>query len=276
VKAGSGLLTFGNPTSAGVPEDFVKHTLVLDYNDIPQLEDAFQSMGDTIACVIVEAVAGNMNLIRATPEFLRRMRELCTEYGAVLIFDEVMSGFRVGLKGAQGLYGITPDLTALGKVIGGGLPVAAFGGRADLMQKMAPIGPVYQAGTLSGNPVAVAAGMTTLKLIQEPGFYEHLAAQTAKLVAGLTAAAGEAGIAFCADAVGGMFGMYFADTVPTGYAQMMAGDKERFNRFFHGMLDEGVYFAPAMFEAGFVSAAHDDAIIAETVEAARRVFARLA
>ena len=175
VKAGSGLLTFGNPTSAGVPEDFVKHTLVLDYNNVPQLEDAFASMGDTIACVIVEAVAGNMNLIRATPEFLRRMRELCTEYGAVLIFDEVMSGFRVGLGGAQALYGITPDLTALGKVIGGGMPVAAFGGRADLMQKMAPIGPVYQAGTLSGNPVAVAAGMTTLKLVQEPGFYEKLA-----------------------------------------------------------------------------------------------------
>jgi glutamate-1-semialdehyde 2,1-aminomutase len=276
VKAGSGLLTFGNPTSAGVPEDFVKHTIVLDYNNIPQLEDAFESMGDTIACVIVEAVAGNMNLIRATPEFLHRMRDLCTEYGAVLIFDEVMSGFRVGIGGAQALYGITPDLTALGKVIGGGMPVAAFGGRADLMQKMAPIGPVYQAGTLSGNPVAVAAGMTTLKLIQQPGFYEHLAAQTKKLVDGLTAAAREAGIAFCADSVGGMFGLYFADTIPSGYAQMMAGDKERFNRFFHGMLDEGVYFAPAMFEAGFVSATHDDAVIAETVEAARRVFARLA
>jgi glutamate-1-semialdehyde 2,1-aminomutase len=204
------------------------------------------------------------------------MRELCTEYGAVLIFDEVMSGFRVGLKGAQALYGITPDLTALGKVIGGGMPVAAFGGRADLMQKMAPIGPVYQAGTLSGNPVAVAAGMTTLKLIQQPGFYEHLTAQTKKLVDGLTAAAKEAGIAFCADSVGGMFGLYFADTIPSSYGQMMAGDKERFNRFFHGMLDEGVYFAPAMFEAGFVSAAHDDAVIAETVAAARRVFARIA
>jgi glutamate-1-semialdehyde 2,1-aminomutase len=226
--------------------------------------------------VIVEAVAGNMNLIRATPEFLNRMRELCTEHGAILIFDEVMSGFRVGLGGAQALYGITPDLTALGKVIGGGMPVAAFGGRADLMQKMAPIGPVYQAGTLSGNPVAVAAGMTTLKLIQEPGFYEYLTAQTAKLVEGLTAAAKEAGVAFCADSVGGMFGLYFADAIPSGYAQMMAGDKERFNRFFHGMLDEGVYFAPAMFEAGFVSAAHDDAIIAATVDAARRVFARLA
>jgi glutamate-1-semialdehyde 2,1-aminomutase len=276
VKAGSGLLTFGNPTSAGVPEDFVKHTLVLDYNNVPQLEDAFASMGDTIACVIVEPVAGNMNLIRATPEFLQRMRELCTAHGTVLIFDEVMSGFRVALGGAQEIYGISPDLTALGKVIGGGLPVAAFGGKAELMQKMAPIGPVYQAGTLSGNPVAVAAGMTTLKLVQEDGFYTYLAAQTRKLVTGLTAAAQEAGIAFCGDAVGGMFGMYFSATVPSTYSQMMAGDKQRFNTFFHGMLDEGVYFAPAMFEAGFVSAAHDDAIIAETVAAARRVFARLA
>jgi glutamate-1-semialdehyde 2,1-aminomutase len=276
VKAGSGLLTFGNPTSAGVPEDFVKHTLVLDYNDVAQLEDAFATMGDTIACVIVEAVAGNMNLVRATPEFLQRMRALCTEHGAVLIFDEVMSGFRVGLGGAQELYGITPDLTALGKVIGGGMPVAAFGGRAELMQKMAPIGPVYQAGTLSGNPVAVAAGMTTLALVQEPGFYDKLSAQTRKLAEGLAAAAKEAGVAFSADAVGGMFGIYFRDTVPGSYSEMMAGDKERFNRFFHGMLDEGVYFAPAMFEAGFVSAAHDDGVIAETIEAARKVFAPIA
>jgi glutamate-1-semialdehyde 2,1-aminomutase len=207
---------------------------------------------------------------------LRRMRELCTEYGAVLIFDEVMSGFRVGLGGAQALYGITPDLTCLGKVIGGGMPVAAFGGRADLMHNMAPIGPVYQAGTLSGNPVAVAAGMTTLKLVQEPGFYEKLSAQTEKLVSGLTEAAQEAGVQFCADAVGGMFGMYFSSHVPASYGQMMAGDKTRFNSFFHGMLEEGVYFAPAMFEAGFVSAAHTDADIAQTVDAARRVFARLA
>ena len=276
VKAGSGLLTFGNPTSAGVPEDFVKHTLVLDYNNVPQLEEAFASMGDTIACVIVEPVAGNMNLIRATPEFLQRMRDLCTEHGAVLIFDEVMCGFRVGLGGAQEMYGIIPDLTALGKVIGGGLPVAAFGGKTELMQKMAPIGPVYQAGTLSGNPVAVAAGMTTLKLVQAPGFYEKLSATGEKLVQGLTAAAQEAGIAFCGDAVGGMFGMYFSEQVPSSYSEMMAGDKTRFNAFFHGMLDEGVYFAPAMFEAGFVSAAHDDAVIAETVAAARKVFARLA
>ena len=275
VKAGSGLLTFGNPTSAGVPEDFVKHTLVLDYNNVPQLEDAFASMGDTIACVIVEPVAGNMNLIRATSEFLTRMRELCTEYGAVLIFDEVMCGFRVGLGGAQEMYGISPDLTALGKVIGGGMPVAAFGGRAELMQKMAPIGPVYQAGTLSGNPVAVAAGMTTLKLVQEPGFYDKLTAQTAKLVNGLAEAAREAGVSFCADSVGGMFGMYFSATVPSTYAQMMAGDRERFNRFFHGMLDEGVYFAPAAFEAGFVSAQHGDEQIEETISAARRVFAAL-
>ncbi|CAN7204349.1 glutamate-1-semialdehyde 2,1-aminomutase [Massilia sp. LjRoot122] len=275
VKAGSGLLTFGNPTSAGVPEDFVKHTLVLDYNNVPQLEDAFASMGDTIACVIVEPVAGNMNLIRATPEFLTRMRELCTEHGAVLIFDEVMCGFRVGLGGAQEMYGISPDLTALGKVIGGGLPVAAFGGRAELMQKMAPLGPVYQAGTLSGNPVAVAAGMTTLKLVQEPGFYDKLGAASARLVQGLTEAAQENDIPFCGDAVGGMFGFYFSNSVPSTYGQMMAGDKERFNRFFHGMLDEGVYFAPAMFEAGFVSAQHTDAVIDDTIEAARRVFKRI-
>jgi glutamate-1-semialdehyde 2,1-aminomutase len=272
VKAGSGLLTFGNPTSAGVPEDFVKHTLVLDYNNVAQLEDAFASMGDTIACVIVEPVAGNMNLIRATPEFLRAMRELCTKHGAILIFDEVMCGFRVALGGAQELYDITPDLTALGKVIGGGLPVAAFGGRADLMQNMAPIGAVYQAGTLSGNPVAVAAGMTTLRLIQQEGFYEKLTAQTARLAAGLAAAAKEEGVAFCADSVGGMFGIYFSEEVPGSYAEMMAGDKTRFNAFFHAMLDEGVYFAPAAFEAGFVSAQHDDAVIDETIAAARRVF----
>jgi glutamate-1-semialdehyde 2,1-aminomutase len=276
VKAGSGLLTFGNPTSAGVPEDFVKHTLVLDYNNVAQLEDAFDSMGDTIACVIVEPVAGNMNLIKATPEFLRTMRELCTRHGAILIFDEVMCGFRVGLGGAQELYDIVPDLTALGKVIGGGMPVAAFGGRADLMHNMAPLGPVYQAGTLSGNPVAVAAGISTLKLVQRPGFYQKLAAQTAKLAAGLTAAAKEAGVAFCADSVGGMFGMYFSAEVPGNYAEMMAADKAKFNAFFHGMLDEGVYFAPAAFEAGFVSAAHDDGVIEATVAAARKVFAGLA
>jgi len=276
VKAGSGLLTFGNPTSAGVPEDFVKHTLVLDYNNVAQLEDAFGSMGDTIACVIVEPVAGNMNLIKATPEFLGALRTLCTRHGAILIFDEVMCGFRVALGGAQALYDIVPDLTALGKVIGGGMPVAAFGGRADLMQNMAPIGPVYQAGTLSGNPVAVAAGMTTLRLIQQPGFYEKLTAQTAKLAAGLTQAARDAGVTFCADSLGGMFGLYFSAEVPGSYAEMMESDRSKFNAFFHGMLDEGVYLAPAAFEAGFVSAQHDDAVIEETLAAARRVFARLA
>jgi glutamate-1-semialdehyde 2,1-aminomutase len=276
VKAGSGLLTFGNPTSAGVPEDFVKHTLVLDYNNVEQLENAFAEMGDQIACVIVEPVAGNMNLIQASPAFLQAMRALCTRHGAILIFDEVMCGFRVALGGAQQLYGIKPDLTALGKVIGGGLPVAAFGGSAALMSKMAPLGAVYQAGTLSGNPVAVAAGMTTLKLIQQPGFHDRLSATARRLADGLTAAAREAGVTFCADAIGGMFGMYFSATPPRNYAEMMAGDRERFNAFFHAMLDEGVYFAPAAFEAGFVSAQHSDAVIDETIAAARRVFARLA
>jgi glutamate-1-semialdehyde 2,1-aminomutase len=276
VKAGSGLLTFGNPTSAGVPEDFAKHTLVLNYNDTQQLEDAFRAAGKDIACVIVEPVAGNMNLLRATPEFLQTMRRLCTEYGAVLIFDEVMSGFRVALGGAQALYSITPDITALGKVIGGGLPVAAFGGRADLMRHMAPLGGVYQAGTLSGNPVAVAAGLSTLKLIQAPGFYESLGLQTRKLVDGLTAAAREAGVAFCGDAIGGMFGLYFADRLPTDFATMMQCDKERFNVFFHAMLDAGVYLAPSAFEAGFVSAQHDDAVIQATLTAARGAFAEVA
>ncbi|HEU4852250.1 MAG TPA: glutamate-1-semialdehyde 2,1-aminomutase [Telluria sp.] len=275
VKAGSGLLTFGNPTSAGVPEAFVNNTMVLNFNDTAQLEETFRSMGEDIACVIVEPVAGNMNLIRAKPEFLKAMRDLCTKHGALLIFDEVMCGFRVGLHGAQGMYGIKPDLTALGKVIGGGMPVAAFGGRADIMHQMAPLGPVYQAGTLSGNPVAVAAGMTTLRLVQQEGFYEKLTAQTLKLVEGLAAAAKDAGVSFCTDAVGGMFGMYFSDEVPQDYAAMMAGDRERFNRFFHGMLDEGVYFAPAAFEAGFVSAQHGDEQIEETIAAARRVFAKL-
>lgn len=275
VKAGSGLLTFGNPTSSGVPADFVKHTLVLDYNNVAQLEEAFKDMGDQIACVIVEPVAGNMNLIRATPEFLQAMRHLCTKHGAILIFDEVMSGFRVALGGAQDLYQIQPDITALGKVIGGGLPVAAFGGRADLMQHMAPLGGVYQAGTLSGNPVAVAAGLTTLKLIQEPGFYQHLSAQTLKLTQGLTQAAADAGVAFCADAIGGMFGLYFSKEVPTTFAEMMAIDKAQFNLFFHAMLDAGVYLAPSAFEAGFVSAQHDDAVVAATITAARGAFAQL-
>jgi len=269
------LLTFGNPTSAGVPEDFVKHTLVLDYNDVAQLEEAFADMGGDIACVIVEPVAGNMNLVKATPAFLQALRRLCTQHGAILIFDEVMSGFRVALGGAQALYGIKPDLTALGKVIGGGLPVAAFGGSAELMGRMAPLGAVYQAGTLSGNPVAVAAGMATLKLVQAPGFYDALGAQADKLARGLSAAAAQAGVTFCADAIGGMFGIYFSEKPPTSYAEMMAGDRSRFNAFFHAMLDEGVYLAPAAFEAGFVSAQHDDAVIEETIASARRAFATL-
>jgi len=276
VKAGSGLLTFGNPTSAGVPEDFAKHTLVLDYNNPQQLEDIFKKMGDQIACVIVEPIAGNMNLLRATPAFLQTMRRVCTQYGTVMIFDEVMSGFRVALGGAQSIYDIKPDLTVLGKVIGGGLPVAAFGGRTDLMQHLAPLGGVYQAGTLSGNPVTVAAGMATLKLIQAPGFHDKLAAQTAKLVTGLSAAARASGVAFCADSVGGMFGLYFAEQLPVSYSTMMECDKNRFNRFFHAMLDADVYLAPSAFEAGFVSAQHDDAIIAQTIAAATEAFALIA
>ncbi len=276
VKAGSGLLTFGNPTSAGVPEDFAKHTLVLEYNHTQQLEDAFKTMGDQIACVIVEPVAGNMNLLRSTPEFLQTMRRLCSRHGAILIFDEVMSGFRVALGGAQSLYGITPDLTVLGKVIGGGLPVAAFGGRADIMKNLAPLGPVYQAGTLSGNPVAVAAGMTTLKLIQQAGFYETLDRAAKRLTKGLSEAAKQAGTAFCADSVGGMFGLYFAAEQPMDYAAMMACDKNRFNAFFHAMLDAGVYLAPSAFEAGFVSAQHDDAVIDETIRIAATAFRQIA
>ncbi len=273
VKAGSGALTFGHPSSAGVPADITQHTIVLDYNDPQQLEDAFRAHGDDIAGVIVEPVAGNMNLVRGTAEFLRTMRALCTKHGAILIFDEVMSGFRVALGGAQSLYGVAPDMTVLGKVIGGGMPVAAFGGRRDVMKYLAPLGPVYQAGTLSGNPVAVACGLATLKLIQAPGFYERLGVQTAKLVDGLAGAARAAGVEFSADAVGGMFGLYFAKGVPASYAQVMACDKERFNRFFHAMLARGVYLAPSAFEAGFVSAAHDDAAIDATVAAAREAFA---
>ncbi|MFL6719360.1 MAG: glutamate-1-semialdehyde 2,1-aminomutase [Burkholderiaceae bacterium] len=276
VKAGSGLLTFGNPTSSGVPEDFARHTMVLDFNDPQQLEDTFAKVGDRIACVIVEPVAGNMNLLPATPEFLQTMRRLCSKHGALLVFDEVMSGFRVALGGAQSIYNIAPDMTVLGKVIGGGLPVAAFGGRADIMKHLAPLGGVYQAGTLSGNPVAVAAGMTTLKLIQAPGFYEALSAQTARLVAGMTEAARAAGVAFCGDSVGGMFGLYFAQAVPRSYAEMMKCDKSAFNAFFHAMLDAGVYLAPSAFEAGFLSAQHDDAVVDATLEAARAAFAAIA
>ncbi len=275
VKAGSGLLTFGNPTSAGVPEDFAKHTLVLDYNDPAQLVETFKKLGNEIAAVIVEPVAGNMNLLPATQEFLQTMRDLCTQYGSLLLFDEVMSGFRVALGGAQSLYGIQPDMTVLGKVIGGGLPVAAFGGRADLMKHLAPLGSVYQAGTLSGNPVAVAAGMTTLKIIQTPGFFESLGKQTKKLIDGLTALAANHGIAFCGNSVGGMFGIYFNEKIPTNYTEIMSSNKELFNHFFHAMLDEGVYLAPSAFEAGFVSAAHDDSVIDLTLAAANKAFAKL-
>jgi glutamate-1-semialdehyde 2,1-aminomutase len=276
VKAGSGLLTFGNPTSAGVPVDIAKHTTVLEYNNVAALEEAFKAFGNEIASVIVEPVAGNMNLVRATPEFLNALRRLCTEYGAVLIFDEVMCGFRVALGGAQQVYGITPDLTCLGKVIGGGMPAAAFGGRRDIMAHLAPLGGVYQAGTLSGNPIAVAAGLKTLQLIQAPGFYDTLSARTTRLVQGLSEAARQAKVPFAADALGGMFGLYFADKIPASFAEVTASDVPRFNAFFHKMLDAGVYFAPSAYEAGFVSIAHDDSIIDATIDAARVAFAALA
>jgi glutamate-1-semialdehyde 2,1-aminomutase len=276
VKAGSGLLTFGNPTSAGVPPEVAKHTTVLEYNNAAALEEAFAAFGDEIAAVIVEPVAGNMNLVRGNPEFLQTLRRLCTRHGAVLIFDEVMCGFRVALGGAQALYGIEPDLTCLGKVIGGGMPAAAFGGRREIMAHLAPAGGVYQAGTLSGNPVAVAAGLKTLQLIQAPGFYERLSAQTARLATGLAGAAQLAGVPFAADAVGGMFGLYFTERVPQSFADVSKSDIPRFNAFFHKMLDAGVYFAPSAYEAGFVSSAHDDAVIDATIDAARGVFAALA
>ena len=273
VKAGSGMLTFGNPSSAGVPADLAKHTLVLDYNDANQLESAFAEHKERIAAVIVEPVAGNMNLIAPRQDFLAAMRRLCTQHGAVLIFDEVMTGFRVGLACAQGYYGITPDLTTLGKVIGGGMPLGAFGGKREIMQQIAPLGPVYQAGTLSGNPVAVAAGLTTLKLIQAPGFYESLMQKTKMLCTGLVEAAKKHDVAFSAQSIGGMFGIYFRRSCPQSYAEVMECDKEAFNRFFHAMLEAGHYFAPSAFEAGFVSAAHSDADIAETIAAAERWFA---
>ncbi len=272
VKAGSGLLTFGEPDSGGVPASVAAHTLTLEYNNTQQLKDLFAQVGNEIACVIIEPVVGNMNLIVPHLEFLQTLRALCTQYNAVLIFDEVMTGFRVGLGGAQALYDIKPDMTTLGKVIGGGLPVAAFGGRKDIMQCLAPVGKVYQAGTLSGNPVAVTAGLTTLKLVQEAGFYEKLTAKTKQLVDGLTAIAQEKGISFCAQSVGGMFGLYFAEKPPTSFAEIMRTDKEAFNRFFHAMLDKGIYFGPSAFEAGFVSAAHGDAEINQTLEAAKASF----
>ena len=272
VKAGSGMLTFGHPSSGGVPADLARHTLVLDYNDSAGLESAFAEQGAKIAAVIVEVVAGNMNLVAPRPEFLRTMRELCSRYGSVLIFDEVMTGFRVGAQGAQGLYGIEPDLTTLGKVIGGGMPVGAFGGRREIMAKVAPLGPVYQAGTLSGNPVSVAAGLATLKLVQVAGFHERLAQRTRQLADGLAAAATQHGVPFSAQAIGGMFGLYFRSECPQTYAEVMQCDQEAFNRFFHGMLDAGHYFAPSAFEAGFVSAAHAEADIADTIAAAEEVF----
>ena len=272
VKAGSGALTFGNPSSSGVPADIAQHTLVLSYNDTAQLEDAFRSHGERIAGVIVEPVAGNMNLIAPKPEFLRAMRELCSKHGAVLIFDEVMTGFRVGLDSAQGLYGITPDLSTFGKVVGGGMPLGAFGGRREIMNKIAPLGPVYQAGTLSGNPLSVAAGLKTLELIQAPGFYQALGQRTRRLCDGLVAAAQARGVVFSAQAIGGMFGLYFRATPPTSYEEVMGCDKEAFNRFFHAMLTAGHYLAPSAFEAGFVSAAHSDADIDATVAAAAANF----
>ena len=272
VKAGSGALTFGNPSSSGVPADVAKHTMVLAYNDAAQLEEAFRSHGDKIAAVIVEPVAGNMNLIAPKPEFLQAMRALCSKHGAVLIFDEVMTGFRVGLGSAQGLYGITPDLSTFGKVVGGGMPLGAFGGRRDIMNKIAPLGPVYQAGTLSGNPLSVAAGLKTLELIQVPGFYEALGKRTRRLTDGLVAAARAKGVAFSAQAIGGMFGLYFRATPPTSYEEVMGCDKEAFNRFFHAMLVAGHYLAPSAFEAGFVSAAHGDADIDATLAAAAANF----
>jgi len=272
VKAGSGALTFGQPSSAGVPAEIANQTIVLPYNDIDALGAAFRADGAAIACIIVEPIAGNMNLVVPAREWLAALRTQCDRHGAVLIFDEVMTGFRVGPRGVQGMFGITPDLTTLGKVIGGGMPVGAFGGRRDIMEKIAPLGPVYQAGTLSGNPVAVAAGLATLALTEAPGFYDRLAARTRALTDGLAAAAKRHGVAFCANAVGGMFGLYFAERIPDSYDTVMATDKAAFNRFFHAMLDAGVFLAPSAYEAGFVSAAHTDADIAETLRVADRAF----
>jgi glutamate-1-semialdehyde 2,1-aminomutase len=272
VKAGSGALTFGNPSSAGVPAQTAAQTLVLDYNDIAQVRATFDARGSEIAAVIVEPVAGNMNLVLPRPGFLEALRENCTRHGAVLIFDEVMTGFRVAQGGAQARYGIKPDLTTLGKVIGGGLPVGAFGGRREIMEKIAPLGPVYQAGTLSGNPVAVAAGLATLKLVQAPGFQDRIVATTDSLIEGLVAEARKTGVVFSAQSIGSMFGLYFRPSPPTSFAEVMQCDKDRFNRFFHEMLARGVYLAPSAYEAGFVSAAHGAAEIEATLAAAREAF----
>jgi glutamate-1-semialdehyde 2,1-aminomutase len=281
VKAGSGLATFGHPTSAGVPAEVVQHTLVLPYNDVAALEAAFDSHGREIACVMVEPIAGNMNFVRSSLPFMQAMRRLCSEHGALLVFDEVMTGFRVALGGAASVYaqqipGFRPDLFVFGKVIGGGMPLAAFGGPREVMAQLAPLGPVYQAGTLSGNPVATACGLATLAEICKPGFFEALSAKTRSLTEGLLGTARSAGIPFAVDSEGGMFGFFFAQELPQNYGVVMATDKERFNRFFHAMLDRGVYLAPALYEAGFVSAAHSDADIAATVAAAREAFATLA
>jgi glutamate-1-semialdehyde 2,1-aminomutase len=275
VKAGSGALTFGQPSSAGVPAETAAHTIVLDYNNEFALEKTFERDGAEIAAVIVEPVAGNMNLVPPRPGFLETLRKLCARHGALLIFDEVMTGFRVALGGAQALYGVKPDLTTLGKVIGGGLPVGAFGGRRDVMDRIAPLGPVYQAGTLSGNPVAVAAGLATLKIIQAPGFFDRLAATARALCEGLGRAARESGVAFSAQHVGGMLGLYFRETPPVSYPEVLQCDKEAFNRFFHRMLAEGVYLAPSAYEAGFVSSAHGAAELEKTVGAAKKAFAAL-
>lgn len=276
VKAGSGALTYGQPSSAGVPEATTRQTRVLPYNDAAALEQAFNEEGGAIAAVIVEPVAGNMNLVAPCPGFLESTRELCTRHGAVLIFDEVMTGFRVALGGAQTRYGIEPDLTTLGKVIGGGLPVGAFGGRRDIMQSISPLGPVYQAGTLSGNPVAVAAGLATLKAIQAPGFYQRLEDTTRSLCERLARVAQARGVYFSAASVGGMFGVYFRETPPATYAEVMQCETGLFNRFFHTMLAEGIYLAPSAFEAGFVSSAHGSDEIDRTVQAAEKAFAELA
>jgi glutamate-1-semialdehyde 2,1-aminomutase len=277
VKAGSGLATFGNPTSAGVPADVVKHTLVLEYNHLAQLEEAFALHGDDIACLMIEPIAGNMNFVRAGIDFMRRCRELCTRHGALLVFDEVMTGFRVGLGGAQAHYaqhlpGFRADLVVLGKVIGGGMPLAAFGGPRAVMEQLAPLGPVYQAGTLSGNPVATACGLATLREVSRPGFYDALGQTTRALVQGLAAAAQAEGVPFCGDSEGGMFGFFLLPQLPVNYGQVMKTDGTRFNRLFHGLLERGVYIAPALYEAGFVSAAHSNQDIDDTVAAAREVF----
>lgn len=274
VKAGSGLATFGNPTSAGVPAEVAQHTLVLEYNNVAQLEEAFALHGAELACVIVEPIAGNMNFVRASVPFMSRLRELCTQHGALLLLDEVMTGFRVGLHSAQGHYaklipGFKPDISTFGKVIGGGMPLAAFGASREIMKHLAPLGGVYQAGTLSGNPVATACGLATLREIQKPGFFDALSAKTRKLVDGLKQVAADNGVPFSADCEGGMFGFFLMPELPQNYATVMTTDKERFNRFFHGMLDAGVYLAPALYEAGFVSAAHSDADIEATLAAAR-------